>query len=94
MYMHIPFLGSPSHPGTNQSHFSFTPTWPHYPTTLSYSWSNTTDRCKATLLQAMGDCLEGKTPPPSPSSSSFMPPQPNSAAGQGRASLSFPRPQF
>lgn len=61
VYTHIPFLGIPSHPGTKVisplSHLA-------KPPPPNYSPSNMTDRCKAIFLQAMRDCLEGKTPIP------------------------------
>ena len=86
VYTYIPFLGIPSHPGTKvispSSHLTKPPS---HSLTIPPGLSNMTDRCKTIFLQAMGDCLEGKTP------SSLSPcPWPGSAVGQGRACLIAP----
>lgn len=84
VYTHIPFLGIPSHPGTKV--ISPLPFLPSLPSPPNYSPSNMTDRCKAIFLQAMGDCLEGKTP-------SFLSPPPLDLVLQvGKASLIAPTP--
>ena len=79
MYTHIPFLGSPPHPGIKVispfiPHLAKPPRLP-----LAIPWSNTTDRCKAIFLQAMGGLFGRKDPPTSPIRSA---PQLGSAAGQ------------
>ena len=62
MYTHIPFLGSPPYPGIRVispfiPHLAKPPRLP-----LAVPWSNTTDRCKAIFLQAMGGLFGRKDP--------------------------------